>query len=74
MQAAIAQANGGDIVDDPVKPTKLTLDTPEAKEAFQWFVDLQNKHHVVANQVENSSEQEGHRHDPADRSGAGRTD
>jgi multiple sugar transport system substrate-binding protein len=50
--------NGGDIVDDLVHPTRLTLDTPEAKEAFQWFVDLQVKHHVVSSQVENASEQD----------------
>lgn len=48
--------NGGDIVDDLNRPTRLTLDTPEAKEAFQWFVDLQVKHHVVATQEENISE------------------
>lgn len=50
--------NGGDIVDDLVHPTRLTLDTPAAREAFQWFVDLQVKHHVVATQVENASEQD----------------
>jgi multiple sugar transport system substrate-binding protein len=50
--------NGGDIVDDLKKPTRLTLDTPEAKEAFQFFVDLQVKHHVVANQIENTSEKD----------------
>jgi multiple sugar transport system substrate-binding protein len=50
--------NGGDIVDDPVHPTRFTLDTPEAKEAFQWFVDLQVKHHVVSTQEENASEQD----------------
>lgn len=50
--------NGGDIVDNAQRPTRLTLDTPEAKEAFQWFVDLQVKHHVVANQVENVSEKD----------------
>jgi multiple sugar transport system substrate-binding protein len=50
--------NGGDIVDDLTHPTRLTLDTPEAKEAFQWFVDLQVKHHVVANQEENISEKD----------------
>ncbi len=32
--------NGGDIVDNLDHPTRFTLDTPEAKEAFQWFVDL----------------------------------
>lgn len=50
--------NGGDIVDNTLHPTRLTLDTPEAKEAFQWFVDLQVKHHVVASQEENASEQD----------------
>lgn len=50
--------NGGEIVDDPVHPTRLTLDTPQAKEAFQWFVDLQVKHHVVSTQEENASEQD----------------
>jgi multiple sugar transport system substrate-binding protein len=48
--------NGGDIVDDTLHPTRLTLDTPAAKEAFQWFVDLQVKHHVVAGQEESASE------------------
>ena len=48
--------NGGDIVDSLDHPSRLTLDTPEAKEAFQWFVDLQVKHHVVATQEENISE------------------
>ena len=50
--------NGGDIVDNTDKPTRLTLDTPEAKEAFQFFVDLQNKYHVVSSQVENASEKD----------------
>ncbi|MEO8287950.1 MAG: sugar ABC transporter substrate-binding protein [Chloroflexota bacterium] len=50
--------NGGDIVDDLQHPTRLTLDTPEAKEAFQWFVDLEMKHHVVATQEENVSEKD----------------
>jgi multiple sugar transport system substrate-binding protein len=50
--------NGGDIVDSVDHPTRLTLDTPEAKEAFQWFVDLQAKYHVVASQEENVSEQD----------------
>lgn len=39
--------NGGDIVDDPTNPTRLTLDSPEAREAFQWFVNLQVVHGVV---------------------------
>lgn len=50
--------NGGEIVDDLNHPTRLTLDTPEAKEAFQWFVDLEVKYHVVATQEENVSEKD----------------
>ncbi len=48
--------NGGDIVDDPAKPTRLTLDTPAAKEALQWFVDLQVKHKVMPDRVNEASE------------------
>jgi multiple sugar transport system substrate-binding protein len=39
--------NGGDMVDDPLQPTRLTLDSPAALEAFQWFVDLQVVEQVV---------------------------
>lgn len=56
--APFVWANGGDIVDDPARPTRLALDTPEAQAAWQWFVDLQVKHKVtpdaVAEQAENS--------------------
>ena len=50
--------NGGDIVDNPDHPTRFTLDTPAAKEAFQWFVDLQTKYHVIASEAETASEQD----------------
>ncbi|MBI4674909.1 MAG: sugar ABC transporter substrate-binding protein [Chloroflexi bacterium] len=40
-------AHGGDIVDNPERPTSLTLDKGAALEAFQWFVALQTKEHVV---------------------------
>jgi multiple sugar transport system substrate-binding protein len=50
--------NGADLVDDLEKPTRLTLDNPAAFDAFQWFVDLQVREHVVpdaaAEQVESS--------------------
>lgn len=49
--------NGGEIVDNQEKPTKLTLDTPESKEAIQWFVDLQVKHKVVPNSVQEKAEE-----------------
>ena len=39
--------NGGELVDDPATPTRLTLDSPAAQQAFQWFVDLQVKEKVV---------------------------
>jgi multiple sugar transport system substrate-binding protein len=48
--------NGGDIVDDPADPTRLTLDTPEAREAVQWFVDLQVKHKVAPDDVQEEAE------------------
>jgi multiple sugar transport system substrate-binding protein len=39
--------NNADLVDDPAQPTRLTLDSPAALEAFQWFVDLQVREHIV---------------------------
>lgn len=48
--------NGGEIVDNAAKPTKLTLDTPEAKAAFQFFVDLQVKYHVTPNEEQATSQ------------------
>jgi multiple sugar transport system substrate-binding protein len=50
--APFVWANGGDIVDNSDKPTKLTLDTPEAREALQWFVDLQRVHKVAPTEPE----------------------
>ncbi len=43
--------NGGELLDDPVNPTRLTLDDPATREALQWFVDLQVKEHVVPDAV-----------------------
>ncbi len=43
--------NGGELVDDPTNPTRLALDSPQAMAAFQWFVDLQIKEHVVPDAV-----------------------
>ncbi len=48
--------NGGDLVDNPENPTKLTLDTPASREALQWFVDLQQKHKVVPDRFEEQAE------------------
>jgi multiple sugar transport system substrate-binding protein len=48
--------SGGDIVDDPAQPTRLTLDTPEALSALQWMVDLQVKEGIVPDAVAESAE------------------
>jgi multiple sugar transport system substrate-binding protein len=48
--------NGGDLVDDPAKPTALALSTPAAIQALQWFVDLQVTHHVVPDAVQEQAE------------------
>lgn len=38
---------GGDIVDDPTSPTRLTFDTPIAREALRQFIDLRVAYGVV---------------------------
>lgn len=48
--------NGGDLVDDPGKPTRLTLDSPAAKAAIQWFVELQTLHKVAPDRVQEEAE------------------
>jgi multiple sugar transport system substrate-binding protein len=48
--------NGGDLVDNPEAPKRLALESPEASAAFQWFVDLQVKHHVVPDAAAAKSE------------------
>ena len=44
-------ANGGDIVDNPRAPTRLTLDAPASHEALNWFIELQTRHGVVPDMV-----------------------
>lgn len=50
--------NGGELVtlSDRGLPIRLALDTPAAREAVQWFVDLQVTHHVVPNAEEEAAE------------------
>jgi len=48
--------NGGNLVDNPDQPTRLTLDSPESLAAFQWFVDLQIKEKVVPDAVAEAAE------------------
>ena len=49
-------AHGGELVEDQNNPTKLALDSPSAREAFQWFVDLQVKEQVVPSRVDEATE------------------
>ena len=49
--------NGGELVDDPDQPTRLALDSPAALAAFQWFVDLQVKEHVVPDATAEQAEE-----------------
>lgn len=49
--APLIWSNGGDIVDDPAAPTRLTLDTPEARQVIQDFLELP-KIGVVPSDVE----------------------
>ncbi|MBA3450196.1 MAG: sugar ABC transporter substrate-binding protein [Chloroflexia bacterium] len=38
--AAFVWGAGGDLIDDPVQPTRLTLDTPETQNGLRWFAEL----------------------------------
>lgn len=49
--------NGGELVDNPDAPTKLTLDTQEAKEAVRFFTELQTKHHVAPDAVQEEAQE-----------------
>ncbi len=43
---------GGELVDDLERPTTLTIDTPQAREAIQFFIDLSLVHKVVPTEAE----------------------
>ncbi len=45
--APFVWSNGGEVVDDQVAPTRLDLDEPDAREALDFFLDLQLQHGVV---------------------------
>jgi multiple sugar transport system substrate-binding protein len=50
--------NGGELVRSSQStglPFALAFDTPAAREAIQWFVDLQTVHHVVPDSVEEAA-------------------
>lgn len=48
--------NGGELVDDPENPQRLALHEPAAREALQWFVDLQVEEGVVPDAVAEAAE------------------
>ncbi|MDQ4142319.1 MAG: sugar ABC transporter substrate-binding protein [Actinomycetota bacterium] len=50
--APFVWSNGGEIVDDPDRPSRFTLDNPEAKEALQFFVDLAREDQVIPTEEE----------------------
>ncbi|MEN3609793.1 sugar ABC transporter substrate-binding protein [Plantactinospora sp. ZYX-F-223] len=55
--APFVWSNGGDLVDDPDRPSTLTLTgSPATREAVDWFLDLQLVHHVVPPDAEEQSE------------------
>jgi multiple sugar transport system substrate-binding protein len=43
---------GGELVDDLERPTRLTIDTPEARAGIQFFIDLSLVHKVVPTEAE----------------------
>lgn len=49
-------ANGGDLVDNPIKPTRLTLEEPATKAALQWFIDLQVKYRITPDAIQEGAE------------------
>jgi multiple sugar transport system substrate-binding protein len=48
--------NGGEVVNNPREPSALGVDSANAREAFQWFVDLQAVHHVVPDAIAEEAE------------------
>ena len=48
---------GGDIVDDPLRPTRLTLDSAPSQAALNWFVSLQTEHGVVPDALAEAAEE-----------------
>jgi multiple sugar transport system substrate-binding protein len=50
-------AHGQDLVDDPVHPTKLTLDEPLVREVIARFVDLSMTYRVTPTEAETQAEE-----------------
>jgi multiple sugar transport system substrate-binding protein len=54
--APFVWSNGGDIVDNAEKPTRLTLDTPAARAALKNLIDLRTAYGVVPTDEEAEAE------------------
>ncbi|MGN9779627.1 ABC transporter substrate-binding protein [Micromonospora sp. H33] len=54
--APLVWSNGAEIVDNPDRPTRLTLDTPAAREALKNLVDLRQAYGVVPTDEEVEAE------------------
>ncbi|MEV6304471.1 sugar ABC transporter substrate-binding protein [Actinoplanes sp. NPDC051861] len=54
--APFVWSNGADIVDDPARPTRLTLDSPGAREALKNLIDLRLAYGVVPTDQEVEAE------------------
>jgi multiple sugar transport system substrate-binding protein len=54
--APFVWSNGGDIVDNPDKPTMFTLTSGPARDAVQFFTDLQLAYKVVPTEAEAKAE------------------
>ena len=54
--APFVWSSGADIVDDPARPTRLTFDSPAAREALKNFVDLRLAYGVVPTDEEVEAE------------------
>ncbi|MEV0895403.1 sugar ABC transporter substrate-binding protein [Actinoplanes sp. NPDC049802] len=54
--APFVWSNGGEIVDDPARPTRLTLGTPAAREALKNLMDLRLAYGVTPTDEEVESE------------------
>ncbi len=58
--ASFIWQNGGELVDNPLEPTRLTLDSPEAVEAIDFMMSL-SKDNVVPNQSAEAIQTHGDR-------------
>jgi len=54
--APVVWSNGGELVDDDRKPTRLALDSPQAKEALRFFLDLRLAYGVIPTDQEVEAE------------------